>query len=353
MSGDEILWQDPAAGLRLVLARAASPEVVALLSATVWGGGGLRYRLLDMPEKLSRLRDPRFATLERRGAVESVFVLDRAVKRIAGRPVAAVHFAMAVTAPGRRRQGLAERTARLLRGWCERTLGRPALAFAYVEAGTRITLRISDQVGHALQAELRLAPFSRLRPRADPRAAPASAADLRAVRDWLAALYPGHAFVDPDWGLRPGSVWVLRAGDRLVAAVAAEPMRWRIEALPGLAGRLLLALLRLAPRRLRPLDPDDLRAIRFSALCAEPGREAALATLMEAVLASAGARVGLVLADPRSPVPARFLAAARLGALSRAVRDSVLLRADFAGLDPPALEALRAQPVYISPADVF
>ncbi len=353
MTAPRTLWEDGAAGLRLTLACTAPPEAVDLLAATVWGGGRVRYRLLDVEAKLARLRDPRFALLEKDGALASVFVLDRCRKRALGRTLDGVHFVMAATVPALRGQGLAALVAERLRGWCEATLPRPGFGFAYVEADTEISLRISENVGHALEADLPLVVFSRLLPRASPTVGTARSDEFEEVVDRLTALYADHELSDSETALRPAETLVVREGGRIRAAVAAEAMRWRVEELPGAAGRALMRAAPMLPRALRPLDLEDLHAVRFGAPLVEPGCEAALVTVMEAALARAQARIGLLMMDGRSPVLKRILAYGRLGALSRVLKGAAKLRMDFAGLSEDEITVLRSRPLLVSPADVF
>lgn len=348
-----ILWQDPATGRTLRLTRGAPAEAVALLEATVWGGGGLRYRLLGLPEKLARLRDPCFAVLERAGRVESVMVLDRCVKRVGGREADAVHFAMAATVPDLRGEGLAGRVAAELRRWCEAELRRPGFAFAYVESTTEVSLRISDAIGHALERELALVLVSRLRPRPDPRVGPMAEAERAEVVARLDALHAGSEFADFDRSLRAGETLVLRDAGRIAAAITAEPIRWKLEALPGAWGALALGLLPRLPRSRRPLDPENLHAVRFAAPLVEPGREAALVGLLETALAREGAKIGLLMMDAESEALGRIRAHGRLGPLSVALKGSAKLRADFVGLSEAEIAEIAARPALVSPADVI
>ena len=55
------------------------------------------------------------------------------------------------------------------RKFCEETLQRPGMAFAYIEETTVFSLRISDSIGHAVQAEMPLVLFSRLNASSDDR----------------------------------------------------------------------------------------------------------------------------------------------------------------------------------------
>ena len=260
---------------------------------------------------------------------------------------------MAATAPELRGRGLAGLTAARLRAWCEAELDRPGFAFAYVEAETALSLLISDDIGHALEAELPLSLFARLRPRRDARVEPAAEADRAELLQRLDALHSDHEFADFEESLTPADCLVLRDGGRIAAAVQTELLRWSVVSLPGVAGGGLLRLMRALPAGLRPLDPADLRVVRFGAVLAEPGDEAALSTLMEDALARHEARLGLLMMDRRSPVLGRVLAQGRRGALACLLRGSARLRADFVGVSEEDLARLRSRPALVSPADVF
>lgn len=347
------LWSDPARGLTARLHRAPTEAAVALLSRTVWGSRDTRYRILDIGDKLRLLRDPHVFELTAGGRLASVCVLDRCEKQAAGRTLDAFHFAMAATDEAVAGEGLATVLLDRVKAFCVATLRPPGVGFAYIEASTDISLGLSDNLGHALEAELPLTLFTRLFPRADDAVGPARAEERAEMVARLDELYRGHAFTDFSRSVDPARMLVLREGGRIRAAVRVERLRWSVTALPGLSGALLLRLLPLIPWVNRRLNPRDLGFLRFGDVLCEPGEEAALERLLETALARERAALGLMMFDARSPVLARLRKGVAMGPLRHVISGSAKLRADFVGMEAAEIAEITALPVAVGAADVF
>lgn len=349
----ETLWTDPASGWRVTRADTPSRATLALLSRTVWGSRASRYRILNVAEKLGRLREPSFFVLEEGGAELAVMVLDKCTKRVAGRPCGACHFAMVATVPGRRNQGLAGRLLDHVRAYCLATVGAPGFGFAYVETTTEFSLRMSDRIGHAVEADLPLMLFTRLAPRVRPGARGLRPEEADTIRTRLEALYAGHELADFDTSLRVPDYAVQEEGGRIVAGAQAEALRWSLVEVPGSAGWTLLTLWPRLPLARRVLNPADLTILRLGNLWVEDGQEVRLARLLETLLARHRARIGLILLDARSPVYARLRDRLPLGVLAGALKGSAKLRIDVVGMEDDMVQALSSRPLLVSPADVF
>jgi len=353
MGSGELLWRDAEADLEIRLSHEFSPDVLNLLQRTVWGSRDLRYRIRGVEGKLARMLGPHVLTLERKGALAAVCVLNRRESRLFGAPVDTFHVAMMATEPALAGQGYAGRLAERAAELCRARMGTPGATYAYIESTTEFSLRISDHLGPSYAARLPLTLFSRLWPRDDRRVDGMDEGEAEEVRARLAALYADHLFADFELSLVPAEYQVLRDGGLIVAGVQAELLNWSIESLPGVTGRLIMRLLPRLPLIRRMLDPRDLRLLRFGNLLVEPGVEADLERLMAAVLARRGVRLGLILLDERSPVCRRIRTHGRLGLLSAVVDGAAMVVVDFVGFDEAEMARIHAQPLLMSPLDVF
>lgn len=349
----ETLWQDAQTGRQLTRADRPSADTLALLQATVWGSRASRYRILDVDDKLARLRAPSFFVLSENGAELAVFVLDRCTKRVAGRDCDAFHFAMAATVPARRNEGLAGLMIGHIRDWCVAKLRPPGFGFAYVEASTEFSLRLSDSIGYAVEAEIPLTLFTRLAPRNRGGVRRLEAGEVPWLAEVLAQLYTGHELADFDRSIRAYDYHVLSEGGQVLAGAQAEILRWSVVEMPGLAGWALLTLWPRLPGARRLLNLADLPILRLGNLYVPEGHERHLERLLEALLARHGARIGLIMLDRRSPVLRRLRKGLRRGLLSGALRGSAKLRIDGVGLGDEIGAALSAHPLMVSPADVL
>jgi len=346
-------WEDPSRGLTIRLARTVPPAAVALLERTVWGGRRMRYRIRDLGHKLARFTDPHALTLEAGGELAAVCVVNRRRARLGGRPLDTFHFAMIATDPAHWDKDFAGLLAREAARLCRETLGERGAAYAYIEEGTEYSLRISQSLGRSYESALPLTVFSRLAPRPDPAAGPLREADAAEVIDRLGRLYDGHLFPDFADSVIRSEYEVLNENGRIAAGAQAEPLRWSIESMPGIAGWAVLRLLPLLPLFRRWLDPADLHFLRFGNLLCEAGREGALIRLMESMLARHRVPLGLVMLDARSPVYRRLRSHGRLGLLQHAVSGKAKVVADFQGLTADEIAGLQTMPMLMSPLDVF
>ncbi len=349
----DLIWSEPGTGRTVTCTHFPSQQTIALLEDTVWGSRATRYRIIGITDKLARLRDPSYIVLSENGREICVFVLDLCHKRLNGQSCGAWHFVMVATVPDRQNEGLAGLLIDHVRDYCLATVGRPGLGFAYVEASTEFSLKLSDQIGYAVEAEIPLTLFSRLRANASPEVSRLRPEDAKEVLGQLEALYEGHELADFAAALRPEEYLTLREKSGVVAGVQAELLRWSVQSLPGLAGRLLLNLLPNVPGLNRVMNLKDLRIVRFGNVLMPDGAEDALFRVLETALAMRQAKVGLILLDKRSPVLERLRDHGKFGLLSGALKGSAKLHIDVVGMEHPMLSRLNSQPLLVSAADVF
>ena len=349
----EVLWSEPATMRTISRTDQPSAQTIALLENTVWGSRSVRYRILNITKKLARLRDPSYFVLSENEQELCVFVLDFCYKQLKNQQLGAWHFVMAATAPDRQNEGLAGKLIEHARAHCLATVGSPGIGFAYVEASTVFSLHLSDQIGHAIEADVPLTLFFRATPRPDPAVAVLQPADTGNILRGLETLYADHELSDFAETLRPDAYLVLKQNGHLFAGAQVELMRWSVQSIPGMAGTLLLNALPHVSWLHRRLDLRDLRVVRFGNILMPEGTENGLFHVLETALARQGARVGLIMLDGRSPVLHRLRKHGRMGLLSGALKGSAKLRIDVADMDASMLAQLRSRPLLVSAGDVF
>ena len=349
----DTLWADPDSGCMITRGDHPSEQTIPLLEGTVWGSRATGYRILSIADKLARLRDPSYFILSEQGRELCVFVLDFCHKRLMDQECGAWHFVMAATVPDQQNEGLAGKLIDHVRAHCVATVGTPGFGYAYVEASNVISLKLSDQIGCAVEADIPLTLFSRLNPRPDPAVAGLRPEDTNAVLAGLETLYSDHELTDFVAALRPKEYLALRQNSRIVAGAQAELLRWSVQAMPGAAGTVLLKVLPHLPGLNRLLNLHDLRIVRFGNMLVPEGAEEALFRVLETALAQHRARVGLIMLDQRSQLLHRLRDYGRLGLLSGALKGSAKLHIDVVGMNPPMLAHLANRPLLVSAGDVF
>jgi hypothetical protein len=353
MADATTLWSDDASQKVVKLAREPSPQVIRLLERTVWGGRGLLYEIRGIDAKLRRLSDPHVFSVEAEGRLAAVCILNRKTALVLGAEYDAFHFVMVATDEAERSKGLANLLGTHIRRFCEDAFRGPGVGYGYIEASTEYSLRLSDRIGHTVGRFVPLTVFSRFFPRDDPGVRPVSESEADGVRERLYALYEGHSLLDFDTSLRPEEYFVLSREGRIVAGAQAEVLHWSVVRMPGLMGRFIVGGLPHIPGLRSLLNVKDFYFLRFGNLLVRPGDEAQLVTLLEALLARNGLRIGLILMDQQSPVFEGIRAFGKFGVMNAALRGTTKVVADFRGVTEDEIAAIRSRPVLVSAGDVI
>lgn len=349
----ETLWTDPNTALMITRSNQPSEQTISLLEDTVWGSRATRYRILDITDKLTRLRDPSYFVLREQDRELCVFVLDFCHKQLMQKSCGAWHFVMAATVPDRQNEGLAGLLIEHVRAHCVAVAELPSFGYAYVEATTEFSLKLSNRIGYIVEADIPLTLFSRIIPRRDPAVTGLRSQDTATLLGGLESLYADHELTDFAATLRPDEFMTLSHNGRIVAGAQAELLRWSVQSMPGAAGTVLLQILPYLPGLNQLLDLHDLSIVRFGNILMTEGAEDALFRVLETALARHRARVGLIMLDGRSPLLHRLRGHGRLGWLSKALKGSAKLHIDVVGMDGPMLAHLANRPLLISAGDVF
>ena len=164
--------------------------------------------------------------------------------------------------------------------------------------------------------------------------------------------YAGHALRDFEQSLAVADYHVLVEDGVIRAGVQIEPCHWRVLALPGVSGRLLVGPVSRLPGLRRLFDAGNCRFLKLGNLYARRREEAALFPLIEALLARSGMNLAMVFQDPRSPVGQRIHASGRFGILNAGVGARVHVMAALEGFTEDQRIRLRRSPLCLSPLDI-
>ena len=351
MRYEEIL-NDQSSGLAITLSDQPSTEIIDLLQRTVWGSRNLRYRILDVEEKLSQLAGPNYLALKIDDRLASVCVLNRRPSRLLDIGVDTFHFVMLATEPDLAHQGWATQLVEHAVAFCRENLAEPGIAYAYIESTTEYSLQISKSFDREYEATIPLTLFSRFRPSDDPRVTRLDSGERDAVVMRLSNLYTDHLFADFENSVAADQYHMICEKGQIVAGVQTQTLSWSMESLPGWFGPLMLRLIPHVPLRF-PIDPINLHFLRFSNLLVEPGSEHHLVRLLEAMLARYEASVGLMLLDERSDVFRRLKKYGRSGFLRYAFKGNATAICGCKGLSKAQVDHLQRYPMLMSPLDVF
>jgi RimJ/RimL family protein N-acetyltransferase len=312
---EEIILPNSTPSLRLTASRTASLAGVVLLQRTIYGTHGPQYSHTGQAEKIRHITGPYFFDLWVGEELAGTYCLSERSVHTLAKPAPGYYGRYLAVAAAHQGHGYGHLLKQEAVRYIERTQPGPHLFYSYVEVANARSLQISAKAGFYPLAQLEALVFGRLYPQRDLRFSQLPAAEQPAMRARLVVAYQAYSLVQFDQLFDGGNYFVLRENGEIIAGVQANPVRWRIVAMPGLSGRLLLRVLPHVPVLRRLIKPDNHEFAALEALYVQPGREPELLRLLESVLAHFGYTSALVMLDTTSPLHKYLKNSGKLGLL--------------------------------------
>jgi GNAT superfamily N-acetyltransferase len=338
--------------VRVTVRRQAGPETVQLLQQTVYGTSGPRYQHTGQDQKVHEIVGAHYFEAWTGTQLAGTYCLSERTVRTAAGPLTGFYGRYLSVHPDYGGQGYGRLLKRKAVAYITGITPQPHVFYSYIEEANGRSMRLSAGEGFADLATLEALLFSRPYPKANPRVSRLPADRYPDMRQRLESTYEPYTLVQFERLFYGGHYFVLEAGGEIVAGVQANPVRWRIVGMPGLSGKLIMRVAPHLPVLGRLINPDRYAFAALEALYVQPGREAALLTLLEGVLADLGCTSALLMADVHAPVAGWLKRSGKLGimnALKKNIFTKVMAKAN--GLAPDEIKAFPAQPVYTSAFD--
>lgn len=349
----EVIYEDRERHLVIERSLTYTPACIALLERTVWGTGGLTYTMCGVAQSLNRLTEPHFLFLKEDDELVAAAVRNRKTVRVGEKIYNAFHLALLAVEERKIGQGYGKLLAEQSRHHFRRRVGTRGLLYGYIEAGNVRSLALHQRLGYQPLGVFHTVMFSRLRPRDDGRVGRLAATERHMLVQLLNEQYADHALLDFEQSLQLEAYFVLRQGGEIIAGLQAGPLCRTFQRLPGASGRMVLAVLPYIPVLHRLFSAKDFHFLRFGNVYARMGYEAAVFTLVQALLARNHLHAGVAFMDKRSPVHRRIAAAGKFGLLNAGLGATLHVIADFNAVPEEEIAELRRRPLCISPMDVI
>jgi RimJ/RimL family protein N-acetyltransferase len=347
-----IVFTDATRALHLLVSPQASPQGVALLQQTTYGTHGPQYRHTGQAQKVAHITGPYFFELWKGDELAGTYCLSERLVHTPAGLVPGYYGRYLAVAATHRGHGYGHLLKQEAVRYIERTQPAPQLFYSYIEGANARSLQISAKAGFHVLAQLEALAFGRLYPRRDLRFGQLLVAEQASMRARLAAAYQAHSLVQFDHLFDHNNYFVLRENGEIIAGVQANPTCWRIVAMPGLSGHLLLRVLPHVPVLKRLISPANHQFAALEALYVQPGREPELLALLESVLVHFDYTSALVMLDTNSPLHQYLKGSGKLGllqAIKKPTYSQVLGKLN--GLRPEQVKQAPAQPLYASAFD--
>ncbi|MEL6652372.1 MAG: hypothetical protein AAFQ87_16340 [Bacteroidota bacterium] len=362
----------------------ADPAVKKLLSRTIWGTkGGIRYSHTDGLRKVETLPRSAYMSLWREdelkvcvGFVQKQFrYTDAPESRLSAyyiRYLAADTSLQAETQTGQNRE---LQTAKLgnriflqkfqalfsdstyWRSPKEAPKDRPSLFYAYVTLDNERSANMVQKQGFVALRQFRTFLFSRFSPKKFPQARKIRIEERDRIEAMLQTHYQGYSYTPEDLRIQH-DYYVWEESGQIVAGMQVQAIRWRIEEIPGPAGKLLLSLLPRLPYLRRILNPADFRFAGVDAVYVKAGAESCISKLWEHILSDQKLYLAMTWQDEEADFCQQYerLSNKDKGMLAQALQGqgvvSVFVRTDQAEMDAGLAERLASMPHYVAVGDV-
>ncbi|MEL7531923.1 MAG: hypothetical protein AAFN10_11470 [Bacteroidota bacterium] len=358
----------------------AHAAVAKLLGNTIWGTkGGIRYSHTEGLRKVQELTNSSYITLWREdeiracvGFVQKPLCLkDQTLPAYYIRYLAVAASWQSQTQAGVVRQAKETQKAgnRLFRKKLAQVFtdqaywryeGRDTQAacfYAYVVMDNDRSANLVLSNGFRALRSFRTMVFSRFKPKRSPKVRKIKASEKAKIEAQLQSFYQDYSYPKEDLRIQH-DYYVWEEQGEMIAGVQAQPIKWRIEEIPGLVGRLAMRFLPKIGFLRRILNPEDFRFVGLDALYYRDKAKHILPQLYEHVLADQGLYVSMIWLDDQTDLYRDYLSIPKgeKGFLSRVVQGNgaakVFFRSDEEHLGAGLAERLSTMPHYIAVGDV-
>ncbi|MDZ7607194.1 MAG: hypothetical protein U5K79_16755 [Cyclobacteriaceae bacterium] len=294
----------------LKISKSVEPAIADLLQRNTVGtpGKSMIYGHTDMSEKLSGLRDFRFANLHLgKKLLGTICFLQRQV--VSGqREHMAVYVRYFTFHEQFRSSGDAERkgtrssirqeVARVMNGEGLDT-DEKAVFYAYVDADNVRSGRLIDEFGFRKAGTFHTIPYSRFFPKEHREVQRLGKEHQEEISQILMEFYRHFNLVTFEDLFVRGNYYAIKKDGQFVCGVQAIPDSWRIISLPGITGKVMMKIVPKVPLLRRLFNPDY-RFLLFQNIFCFPGHEHLLEKLFDTALADMKRYSAILCEDPMS-----------------------------------------------------
>ena len=135
------------------------------------------------------------------------------------------------------------------------------LLYCFVEGKNKRSQNLIKHAGFQYLRSFCTIPFSRFRPKSDPRVTVANSDDYSEVLAQLRDFYSSYSFYFDQFVFHADSYYVLRENGRIIAGLSAVPTEYVIRNVPGAGGWIMMNILPFAPFFKRLFNPGLFRFV--------------------------------------------------------------------------------------------
>jgi len=340
-------------------------EILKLLTDTTIGTNGAKYQHLHTPKKIHQLKNPIFITIRRHNkAVGNMAVCERHFlvnkQQVKSLYVRYFAFDKIYHASGKPKQvdreSIFDLYLKKLFTTSNVDVNEPefesSMYWAFIDPLNNKSWNMSNRFGFETIGYFSTYAFSRFYPKKHKQVRQINSNEIDKVWQKTQYFYKGFNFVSNTHLFKDNNYFVYVENDKIVAGIQVFDIHWRIDAMPGTKGKLMVKTLPYIPFMNRIINPKNYHFLATEGLFWEAGYEHVVEDLLNAVLAEKGKNSMLFWFDDADEKLPNHFKNMDLGILQKLKSDnSIEIVAKFNNFSTSLKEQILAQKNYISGFD--
>lgn len=340
-------------------------DILDLLSHTTIGTNGAKYTHLHTAQKIHSLHQPHFFTMRRhQKAIGNVTICERPMwvgaKLVDSFYIRYFAFQHLFQSTGvktkKNRQSIFDDYLNALFSSSNLNPFEPqhqaSMFWAFIDPENNRSWNMAERYGFETIGHFKTFGFSRFSPKKHPQVSGIHADEIKETWNKTKAFYSEHSNLSDVHLFESDGYFVYRENGKIVAGVQTFDIHWRVNALPGWQGKLIVKTLPFIPLVRRVFNPKSFQFLAIEGLFWEPGHANKVDLLLESVLAIRNKHSILAWVDVKDDQLNKKWQQMRLGILQKMKSDNAIeILAKFNGQSKEFMTEVRNRVKYISAFD--
>ncbi len=313
-------------------------EILELLEKTTIGTNGARYRHLHTREKINDLHQPHFFTIYRHDKAIANITLCKRPVYVKNRLIDSVYiryFAFDRIFQTSENKKANQRKTSAFQRYIDSLFStsnldvtnpeyQPSVFWAIVDPENNRSKLMADRYGFETISKIKTVAFSRFFPRLHQNVSRLKPDEHENVWSDIKAFYNNYSNLTRVHLFKHNNYFVYRENGKIVAGIQANKTQWKIEALPGFKGKVLVKTLPYIPLINRIINPNQYNFLATEGLFWAEGHEDKVNPLLESVLALQNNHSLLIWVDTKDQKLGRMMDKLNLGLLQKLKSDNAV-----------------------------
>jgi hypothetical protein len=342
-------------------------EIVELLSDITIGTNGAKYSHLHTSNKINTLYKPHFIYIAKNNkALANVTICERPVF-VKNRPINSFYIRYFAFKPNLQSKSNATKKPKTRHSFFENYLQElfttsnlnieqaehnRSLFWAYIDPQNNRSLQMGERFGLKTIGYFKTYGFSRFYPKKSKNVSRIEINEHSRVKQMLSEFYKDYAFYNDIHLFKNNDYFVLKQNGKIIAGVQTHHVHWRIDAMPGINGKLAINILPYTPFIRRIINPKNYQFLAVEGLFWINGFEREVEELLESVLAIQQKHSLLMWIDDADDKMINAIQSLKLGLIQKIKSDnSIEIVAKFNQFDKQIKQNILHSKKYISGFD--